>query len=105
MFILPKKESFHIGEVAVDDRPGHRIVVPFNRTFNNYPVNMQHVKTFRKDKMQFSQVDLTIYQIFFMIDDHTKCVFHFETKEERDQEYEKLLKVYVSKTILEKEEE
>lgn len=104
MFILPEKEYFHIGDVVVNAGT-MRTIVPFGKDFINYPINMDYVETFKPESKNYSQIDLTIYTIIFRFNSMTTETWHFETKEEREVAFKKLVRIYTGKTTPEKEKE
>jgi len=92
MFILPVTEKFYIGDVVVVDKAtGRRNTVPFHRTFTNLPININRVISFGKKEDVFTKINLKIYGINFLFDRELSSTWFFETENERDDEYEKIL--------------
>lgn len=101
MFILPEKESFSFDNVVVID-PNTQLtqIVSFNKLYINYPINVNYILTFKKDKLtlkkdkiKYPAAKVTVYEIVFKLLRDT-VTWSFESKEERDKEYEKLLKEF-----------
>lgn len=103
MFILPEKETFYIGDVVVTTGTMHQ-AVPVCRRYNNFPLNIKRMISFKKSEFEIVRVNLKIYSIDFWVNENAKETWYFETEEDRDREYEKLLQLYAGKTTLKKEE-
>jgi len=95
MFILPKTTKFTLGTFTVRTPGGNPEIRPvvINKTYNNIPVNISLVETLGKGHRNNSQVpEATVYTIGFYFSQGSKA-WYFETKEERDKEYDCLLNI------------
>jgi len=91
-FIVPDKDTFHIGEVTIRTPEGGGRFVTINRDFANEPVNLDFVIYFTKTLQNFHTGEFKIPQILFVtaVRDNN-MVWSFETEEERDDHYSRLL--------------
>ncbi len=95
MFILPKIAQFTLGTYVVRDAAHmaqhqyHSVCI--NKTYINNPINISLVETFEKGERPNSNVpDAGLYTIEFIFS-RTGRTWNFETEEDRNSEYEKIL--------------
>ena len=81
-FIVPEKQSFHIGEEVIKDRSNTFRPVNINQTFTNEPVNLNHVIYFFKAEHSIGGGVFKLPQIVFVTatkDNNVAWTFQNET--------------------------
>jgi hypothetical protein len=99
MFIYPEKvKKFYIGDIVISEG-SQRVVRNINRHYSNIPINMRLVTTFYPSQESIYNGRLRaanhdygkLYLIKFYFDNSPSISWHFESEEERDREFNRLL--------------
>lgn len=95
-FIRPRISSFYVGEriIEVNESDIQYRPIPINRTFENEPVNLDHVIYFFKSENDF-RYGIKFHQLIFVTSTKdNNVVWTYETEKDRNEAYQELIKVY-----------
>lgn len=94
IFIKPPKQIVDFSGTYVDYVPPQYSTVNIGKRFVNPPININLVRTFRKVDIKETRLEkLIYYKIEFVFSDFSEF-WVFETEEQRDAEYLKIIEMF-----------